>query len=180
MNVMAMRLIDLMVTTKNDTLNTYCSWLLYFLCLFMGLVIGEPLELLAIFSALRLWGSQNVNWALSDAQGRVKLIMVMTTFNESCGCAHTELDGDYTQMASSYNMYHSQNTLDTMRYISMLMCTAFALDYPQMATKDQCKLDCSVIISASTLFTWTQRSSQFLSELGIKSWKRIGQVSTFI
>ena len=66
---------------------------------------------------------------------RVKLIMVMTTFNESCGCA--QLDGDYTQMASSYNMYHSRNTFNTMRNISMLMLQIYELDCMQHTDGNQ-------------------------------------------
>ena len=96
---------------------TFCSWLMYFLIH----DAGETPELVAKLSASRMIKCQLRPVGYS---GRVKLIMVMTTFNESCGCAHTELDGDYTQMASSYNMYHSQNTLNTIKYISMLVCIA--------------------------------------------------------
>ena len=42
----------------------------------------------------------------------------------------------------------------------------------QMATKDQCRLDCSVSFSyaAATLITWTQRTAQPLNELDINIW----------
>ena len=45
----------------------------------------------------------------------------------------------------------------------------------QMATKDQCRLDCSVSISyaAATLITWPQRTAQPLNELDINIWERI-------
>ena len=35
----------------------------------------------------------------------------------------------------------------------------------QMATKDQCKLDCWMIISVVTLFRWAQRTSQLLTKI---------------
>ena len=43
----------------------------------------------------------------------------------------------------------------------------------QMATKDQCKLDCWMIISVVTLFRWAQRTSQLLTKIdrGLGSWK---------
>ena len=37
----------------------------------------------------------------------------------------SELDGDYTQMASSYNLYHSRNTRDTIGYIEYKVIHGF-------------------------------------------------------